>query len=128
MFPDDQVPEDIFVLTDKSLLCKWLCKFATEVRKKDCTPYPLKSSKQKTVFDDTVQKTNPTPSIPETPVLQILSFSDCTFQNCHYQSKTTVTSSYRTSSSSNSAEHLLLVAAACLLCLFIAFSHFISIS
>ena len=50
-FPDDQVPEDILVSKDKSVLCKWLCKFATEVRKKDRTPYPPKSSKQKAVCD-----------------------------------------------------------------------------
>ena len=36
-FPDNLVPEDILTLStkDKSLLCKWLCKFCIEVRKKD---------------------------------------------------------------------------------------------
>ena len=40
MFPNDPVPQDILQGGNKVELCKWLSKFAIEVRKKDGSPYP----------------------------------------------------------------------------------------
>ena len=42
-FPEDEIPEDILQTKDKRRLCHWLCKFSTEVRKKDGSPFPPKS-------------------------------------------------------------------------------------
>ena len=44
LFPEDKVPEDVIVSDDKGKLCKWLCKFSMEARKKDGTHYPPKQS------------------------------------------------------------------------------------
>ena len=43
LFPGDKVPEDVIVSDDKGKLCKWLCKFSMEARKKDGTHYPPKT-------------------------------------------------------------------------------------
>ena len=43
VFTQDQVPEDILLSNNTSELVKWLCKFCSEVRKKDCSPYPPKN-------------------------------------------------------------------------------------
>ena len=37
---DQQVPEDILLTDNSTLLCHWLCKFSMEMRKKDGSPYP----------------------------------------------------------------------------------------
>ena len=42
LFPADKVPEGV-LLADKGQLCKWLCKFSIEARKKDGMHYPLKT-------------------------------------------------------------------------------------
>ena len=39
LFPDNLVPDDILVSENKEEICKWLCKFMTDVRKKDGQPY-----------------------------------------------------------------------------------------
>ena len=36
---DDKCPEDILLTDDHESLCKWLCLFASEIRKVDGTPY-----------------------------------------------------------------------------------------
>ena len=41
LFSNDKVPENI--LFYKMLLCKWLCRFVSKLRKKDGTPYPTKT-------------------------------------------------------------------------------------
>ena len=43
LFSNDKVPENILFCHDKTLLCKWLCRFVSELRKKDGTPYPPKT-------------------------------------------------------------------------------------
>jgi hypothetical protein len=42
-FPDNPVPDKILESKDTGQICKWLCRFATEARKKDGTPYPPKT-------------------------------------------------------------------------------------
>ena len=42
-FPETPVPDGILTSPNKEEICKWLCKFATEVRKKDGQPYPPKT-------------------------------------------------------------------------------------
>ena len=42
LFPADKVPEGV-LLADKGQLCKWLCKFGIETRKKDGKHYPPKT-------------------------------------------------------------------------------------
>ena len=37
------MPEDILLSDNMSELVQWLCKFCSEVRKKDCSPYPPKT-------------------------------------------------------------------------------------
>ena len=41
MLPNNPVPQEILQGGNKVELCKWFSKFATEVRKKDGSPYPL---------------------------------------------------------------------------------------
>ena len=43
LFPDNLVPDDILASENKGEICIWLCKFVTEVRKKDEQPYPPKT-------------------------------------------------------------------------------------
>ena len=38
-FPQDQIPDNVLLCGDKTVLCKWLCRFIAEVRKKDGSPY-----------------------------------------------------------------------------------------
>ena len=42
-FPENPVPENILRCHDKTEVCKWLCRFAAEVRKKDGEQYPPKT-------------------------------------------------------------------------------------
>ena len=44
--PDDKCPEDILLTDDHESLCKWLCLFASEIRKVDGTPYTPRSITQ----------------------------------------------------------------------------------
>ena len=44
-FPSDSVPEEILLDDDKTKVCKWLCKFGLQVRKKMvCTTLPERCS------------------------------------------------------------------------------------
>ena len=43
LFQENPVPDDILSSSNKMELCKWLCKFAVEVRKKDGQSYPPKT-------------------------------------------------------------------------------------
>ena len=42
-FPGNPVPDNILSYTDKTQVCAWLCKFASEAQKKDGEPYPPKT-------------------------------------------------------------------------------------
>ena len=42
-FPGNPVPDNILSSTDKTQVCAWLCKFASEARMKDGEPYPPKT-------------------------------------------------------------------------------------
>jgi len=42
-FPGNPVPDNTLSYTDKNQVCAWLCKFASEARKKDGEPYPPKT-------------------------------------------------------------------------------------
>ena len=42
-FPNDTCPEDIFVESDKSKTCEWLCRFISETRKSDGEEYTPRS-------------------------------------------------------------------------------------
>ena len=44
--PDNKCPEDILLTDDHESLCKWLCLFASEIRKVDRTPYTPRSITQ----------------------------------------------------------------------------------
>ena len=86
LFPDDLVPEDILTTKDKSLLCKWLCKFCIEVRKKDGSPYPPRSIHhyllgiQRHIRTETKQELN---VINDKEFLELKNLLDALFRKLH---------------------------------------------
>ena len=39
--PDNPIPADLLSYGDASVLCKWLCCFVEEIKKKNGLPYPV---------------------------------------------------------------------------------------
>ena len=85
-FPDSVVPEDILTTKDKGLLCKWLCKFYIEVRKKDGSPYPPRSIHhyllgiQRHIRTETKQELN---VINDKEFLELRNLLDALFRKLH---------------------------------------------
>ena len=86
LFPKDRVPEDILTFQDKSALCKWLCKFSTEVRKKYGTCYPPKTIHHYLMGIQRhirLQTKTPVNLITDTEFLQLRNLLDALYRKLH---------------------------------------------